>query len=413
MKILISESQLKHIILEQPDEKFGLERFGYNPNKPETMDKAVEMQRELNNSQFYRDALMLATSCIPVLGGLISAGVLGVDFSINYRNAKTDEEKKEVILSYIVSIAIAIGLGMVFKSIAKLGKVGMEALAKKIATRKVLLPEELQVVKDLSQHPDLVREKVKPFAESLKKNEPKGNPNQQKSIWTSPNREQELNLRLKLAQQKYSERYGKNALTKLESMLSSGKINEEQFNNWIEVGCKKIPFGKIPRKFYHGSKTQMTIDELNPFHRAEAFKEYDAWRVKSASSDPNNVGIYFSDNIIGKNFGYDYDRNITFRDYKKTKSGEPAFKYATWGNDYERDGYIYEMTLKPTANVVQDGTLGSNVVSIKTDKYSLLKSYKVDAVWNGSELNVLNKDAIESFKPIYRLDSKTNKWIKL
>jgi hypothetical protein len=71
------------------------------------------------------------------------------------------------------------------------------------------------------------------------------------------------------------------------------------------------------------------------------------------------------------------------------------------------------MTLKPTANVVQDGTLGSNVVSIKTDKYSLLKSYKVDAVWNGSELNVLNKDAIESFKPIYRLDSKTNKWIKL
>jgi hypothetical protein len=291
--------------------------------------------------------------------------------------------------------------------------VGMDALAKKIATKKVLLPEELQVVKDLSQHPDLVQEKVKPFVQSLKKVEPKGNPNQQKSIWTSPNREQELQLRLNLKQQKYSERYGKDALTKLESKLNSGKLTQEQFNNWIEVGNKKIPFGKIPRKFYHGSKTQMTIDQLNPFHRTEAFKNYDAWRVKSASSDPNNVGIYFSDNLIGKNYGYDYDRNITFRDYKKTKSSEPAFKYAARGDDYDRDGYIYEMTLKPTANVVQDGTLGSNVVSIKTDKYSLLKSYKVDAVWNGSELNVLNKDVIESFKPIYRLDSKTNKWIKL
>jgi hypothetical protein len=34
-------------------------------------------------------------------------------------------------------------------------------------------------------------------------------------------------------------------------------------------------------------------------------------------------------------------------------------------------------------------------------------------VVNGSELNVLNKDAIESFKPIYKLDTKTSKWNKL
>jgi len=408
MKILITESQYKNIILEQPDEKFGLERFGYNPNKPETMDKAIEMQRELNNSQFYRDALMLATSCIPVLGGLISAGVLGVDFTINYKNAKTDEEKKEVILSYIVSIAIAIGLGIAIKSIAKLGKVGMDALAKKIATKKVLLPEELQVVKDLSQHPDLVKQKIKPFVESLKKVEPKGKPPRERSWMDFDKRPTEVKV-FEDKKYKYIQKYGQDRFNKLESSFKSGKITEERFKGWLDVGTKTIPLKQLPRKFYHGTQSKITFEELDPFYRKETYKEFDPMRSRSGSSNPENVGVYFTDNINGE-IGYNYDRNITFGKYKNTKGFESASKWAKHGNE---NGYIYEITLKPTATIVENGTLNSNVVSVKTDMYNKLKSYKVDAIWSGNELNVLNKNAIQSFKPIFEFDYKTSKWIKL
>ena len=132
-------------------------------------------------------------------------------------------------------------------------------------------------------------------------------------------------------------------------------------------------------------------------------------RSRTGSSDPDNVGIYFSDNING-DYGYNYDRNITFRKYKNTKGGESSSK---WSKTANGDGYIYEITLKPTATIVKDGTLRSHVVSVKTDMYNKLKSFKVDAIWSGNELNVLNKDAIQTYKPIFKFDYKTSKWIKL
>ena len=49
MKYIITEEQY-NLIVEQSDSKFGLERFGYNPKKPETLDKAAEKFNEFNNS---------------------------------------------------------------------------------------------------------------------------------------------------------------------------------------------------------------------------------------------------------------------------------------------------------------------------------------------------------------------------
>ena len=125
-------------------------------------------------------------------------------------------------------------------------------------------------------------------------------------------------------------------------------------------------------------------------------------RSRTGSSDPDNVGIYFSDNING-DYGHNYDRIITFRKYKNTKGGESSSK---WSKNSLGDGYIYEITLKPTATIVKDGTLRSHVVSVKTDMYNKLKSFKVDAIWSGNELNVLNKDAIQTYKPIFKFDYK-------
>jgi hypothetical protein len=420
MKILISESQLRYVLLEQPDSRFSpVEYMGYKDKMNQlsgnygdissnAWDKALETQKEVYNSQIYRDALMLATSCIPVLGQAISLGVLGFDFYVNYNNAKTDDDKKEVILSYIIGISFGIGLGMAIKSIAKLGKAGMDALAKKIATKKVLLPEELQVVEDLSKHPDLVKQKIKPFVERIKKVEPKGKPPRERSWMDFDKRPTEVKV-FEDKKYKYIQKYGQDRFNKLESSFKSGKITEERFNGWLDVRTKTIPLKQLPRKFYHGTQSKITFEELDPFYRKEAYKEFDPMRSRSGSSDPENVGIYFTDNINGE-LGYNYDRNITFGKYKNTKGFESASKWAKHGNE---NGYIYEITLKPNATIVENGTLNSNVVSVKTDMYNKLKSFKVDAIWSSNELNVLNKDAIQTYKPIFKFDYKTSKWIKL
>jgi len=410
MKILISELQLKHIVSEQS----GLNSYfyGMTPGGNYVKGGSEEVTNKIVNqfyeSQTYRDALMLGSIFIPVVGTSISLGVLGADFVINYKNAKTDEDKERVVLSYIISIAIGAGLGVAFKSIARLGKKGMDALAKKISVKKVLLPEELPVIVDLSKHPDLVKQKIKPFVESIKKVEPKGKPPRERSWMDFDKRPIGVKI---FEDQKYEyiQKYGQDRFNKLESSFKSGKITEERFKGWLDVGTKTIPLKQLPRKFYHGTQSKITFEELDPFYRKEAYKEFDPMRSRTGSSDPDNVGIYFTDNING-DYGHNYDRNITFRKYKNTKGGESSSK---WSKNSLGDGYIYEITLKPTATIVKDGTLRSHVVSVKTDMYNKLKSFKVDAIWSGNELNVLNKDAIQTYKPIFKFDYKTSKWVKL
>ena len=410
MKILISESQLRHIVSEQS----GLNSYfyGMTPGGNYVKGGSEEVTNKIINqfyeSQTYRDALMLGSIFIPVVGTYLSLGVLGADFIINYKNAKTDEDKQRVVLSYIISIAIGAGLGVAFKSIARLGKKGMDALAKKISVKKVLLPEELRVVEDLSKHPDLVNQKIKPFVESIKKVKPKGKPPRERSWMDFDKRPIGVKI---FEDQKYEyiQKYGQDRFNKLESSFKNGKISEEQFKGWLDVRTNIIPLKQLPRKFYHGTQSKITFEELDPFYRKEAYKEFDPMRSRTGSSDPDNVGIYFSDNING-DYGYNYDRNITFRKYKNTKGGESSSK---WSKTANGDGYIYEITLKPTATIVKDGTLRSHVVSVKTDMYNKLKSFKVDAIWSGNELNVLNKDAIQTYKPIFKFDYKTSKWIKL
>jgi len=410
MKILISELQLRNIVSEQS----GLNSYfyGMTPGGNYVKGGSEEVTNKIVNqfyeSQTYRDALMLGSIFIPVVGTSISLGVLGADFVINYKNAKTDEDKERVVLSYIISIAIGAGLGVVFKSIARLGKKGMDALAKKISVKKVLLPEELPVIVDLSKHPALVKQKIKPFVESIKKVKPKGKPPRERSWMDFDKRPIGVQI---FEDQKYEyiQKYGQDRFNKLESSFKSGKITEERFKGWLDVGTKTIPLKQLPRKFYHGTQSKITFEELDPFYRKEAYKEFDPMRSRTGSSDPDNVGIYFSDNING-DYGRNYDRNITFRKYKNTKGGESSSK---WSKNSLGDGYIYEITLKPTATIVENGTLRSHVVSVKTDMYNKLKSFKVDAIWSGNELNVLNKDAIQTYKPIFKFDYKTSKWIKL
>jgi hypothetical protein len=152
------------IILEQPDSKFGLERFGYNPEKPETMDKAIESQRELHNSQIYRTSLQVVTSFVPVIGPAISMGLLGLDVKRDYDKASTEIDKKNIILSYIVGMAFVWGMGRVFKSVANLGEDGMTTLSKKLKMRdayKFFSKQEAAVIFEVTKGKKFWEDKVK------------------------------------------------------------------------------------------------------------------------------------------------------------------------------------------------------------------------------------------------------------
>lgn len=164
MEYIITESQLQRIISEQPDSRFGLERFGYNPNKPETLDKAIESQRELHNNQLYRTTMQIITAFIPVVGPYISMGLLGLDVKRDYDKASTKEEKGNIILSYVIGMAFVWGLGKIFKSIGSLGEDGMQQLSKKVRRGlpyKSLSTKEAAVVFDISSGQQYWLDKLK------------------------------------------------------------------------------------------------------------------------------------------------------------------------------------------------------------------------------------------------------------
>lgn len=165
MKILISEEQLKRIISEQPDSHFGLERFGYNSDKPETLDKAVASQREINNNQLYRTVMQIMAAYIPFFGAAISVGLVGFDVKRDYDAASNPEDKKQIILSYVIGMAFVWGLGKVFKSIASLGESGMKNLSNKMRRSingwKHLSSQEMSVIYDITYGQQYWADKIK------------------------------------------------------------------------------------------------------------------------------------------------------------------------------------------------------------------------------------------------------------
>ena len=229
----------------------------------------------------------------------------------------------------------------------------------------------------------------------------------------------DLNTTIGVFVKKYIEKNGQKSFDDLNSLYNKGKINSEQFKGLLNVGSGKISTKELPKHFYHGTTSKISFDELDPFYRKEAYKNFDPLRHTSGSGHADNVGIYFTDNINQANPKLPdsylspsaiYNRDVIFKDYTQKSNFESASK---WASLYDKDGYIYEITLKPDAIVVKDGTLDSHVQSIKTGMFNKLNSYNVDAVWNGGELCILNKNAIQSYRPIFKFDYRTTKWIKM
>lgn len=133
--------------------------------------------------------------------------------------------------------------------------------------------------------------------------------------------------------------------------------------------------------WYHGSVSDITKDDLDPLYRhSEKYKgdkDKQLW-AKTGSSD-NGVGIYF---------GKDKDAMGVSNPLQYTGFYRETSPY--------KHGFMYEMKLKPNANVKRD----SVIAYISKAKFEELRREGVDALTDGKELNLLNPDAVEYFKKI-------------
>ena len=164
MKLVITESQLKKIIseqqysliLEQSDSKFGLERFGYNSKKPETLDKAAEKFNEFNNSLDKHTLLtitQIATAFIPLVGPLISMGVGMADAALYLKEG----DKKTAGLVGIFSMIPSVG-GLAAKlGLGKWSAKALSEIGKKISLGSKLSPLETQAANRVAQYRQLIQ----------------------------------------------------------------------------------------------------------------------------------------------------------------------------------------------------------------------------------------------------------------
>jgi hypothetical protein len=171
MKYIITESQLKSLMTEQPDSHFGPERFISGKDRFDTVhssqswDKANKEEHDLNNNTVYRNAIALMTSFLPFVPALASVALVGMDFKKDIEDAKTIEDKKRILLSYIIGMSSVWGLGKVFKSVASIGESGMTSLSNKMRRNvnvwRTLSSKEMAVIFDITNGQQFWADKLK------------------------------------------------------------------------------------------------------------------------------------------------------------------------------------------------------------------------------------------------------------
>ena len=142
-------------------------------------------------------------------------------------------------------------------------------------------------------------------------------------------------------------------------------------------------------KFYHGTvgfeiKNATDLDPL--FRQKDIYKKKQAGAARrSHGSSQSGTGIYF---------GRTSDKHGT----------EDAMQYLQKGSrsPYETRGFMYEMTLKPGSKVISYEGHGG-FANLSQSEYQELREKRIDAISekiNGGALNLINPDAIMSWKEI-------------
>ena len=133
--------------------------------------------------------------------------------------------------------------------------------------------------------------------------------------------------------------------------------------------------------WYHGSISDIDQKDLDPLYResSEYKNNVDKLKWSSTGSARSGTGIYF-----GRN--------------KESKGPTSPMSYTGFDSTSApfTQGFMYEMKLKSTINVKEYPAL-HNVYKTQYEKF---RQEGIDVLISGSELNVLNPDAIDYFKKI-------------
>jgi len=131
--------------------------------------------------------------------------------------------------------------------------------------------------------------------------------------------------------------------------------------------------------WYHGSTANINQADLDPLFRQNKGKEF----MTAKAAGEGNTG---SQNSTGIYFGKD----------KECIDAFCPMNYTGFNSEWAKEGFMYEMRLKPNAKVINK----SDLHNISKEAFDRLRQEGTDALISGSELNILNPDAIQSFRKI-------------
>jgi len=137
--------------------------------------------------------------------------------------------------------------------------------------------------------------------------------------------------------------------------------------------------GDASGTWYHGSTADINQSDLDPLFRQNKGKEFMSAKAagEGRTGSQDGVGIYF-----GKD--------------KTCKDSFCPMNYTGFYSEYAKEGFMYEMKLKPDAKVERK----SDLHSIGPEASKKFRQEGIDAFTNSAELNVLNPEAIQSFRKI-------------
>ena len=175
MKIIITEEQYK-ILSEQSDSKFGLERLGYNPNKPQTLEPAAKKYSDSNrqNREFIQNLdphtlaniMGVVSLFIPVIGPALSLGIGMADAALYY---KEGDKKTAAMLAMFPFLPIG-KIAKLVPAVGRLGEKGMGQLAKKLGQEgRALSQVEKEAVEGLSKNKEVFQQDLKNISDDLAK----------------------------------------------------------------------------------------------------------------------------------------------------------------------------------------------------------------------------------------------------
>ena len=158
MKYVISERQYE-LICEQ-----SMTGWGKYVPKGQHMDVVKGMDAKFGHD--LNNVLGLASIFIPVIGPIVAAGTAAADVSLYWKQG----DKKTASIVAAFSFLPFARIGKLVPSVGKLGKEGMEELAKKIGQNaKEFTAIEKEVIDQLSKNKQVLSQEVKRVSDDLAK----------------------------------------------------------------------------------------------------------------------------------------------------------------------------------------------------------------------------------------------------